>query len=303
MNFFKMLESVKKKQSSLILYCILDRIPIIVFGDDQVKIDNFLVELTELLAFRKEVVFYTDFISLNEYENLLQNEDIDYNSQRCHIRCPCAVSLKALNHFNTFKSWLMGIVIPEQKENYYFIKNEIRKKIKQFLCITIKKNEISLEAEGLNTRNIDFTLEDDILQKISRNTERSITKMKRALEKVKSNEISKNLIRTLLDFEVEKKELKKNIFKKEIQNFYSGSKRAYFIFIKLKVLSDLNIQTKISSKTLLDTIDYIDAPLDRILSFIYKEWGEEFTDLVDYDKKAIIGEKISGLWGLEKHEV
>jgi hypothetical protein len=295
-----MLDKVKKKQSSLVIYCMLDRIPIIVFGDDENKTDDFLVELTELIHFRKEVVFYSDFISLNEYEILIQNENIDYNSQRSHIRCPTNVALKALNQFNNFSSWLIGIVIPKQKENYYFIKNEIRKKIQTFLCITISNGSISLEIEGFNPKNIDLTLEDNILQKISRDTERSITSMKRTLsETVKTNVISKDLLKILLDFQVEKKELKKNIFKKEIQNFYSGSKRAYFIFIKLKVLKDLNVQAMISSKTLLDTIAYVEVPIERILSFIQKEWGEDFSDLVDYDKKAILADKISSGWGLE----
>ena len=180
MNFFKMLDRLKKKQSSLILYCILDRIPIIVFGEDEIITDDFLLELSELVHFRKEIVFYTDFISINEYDNLIQNEDIDYNSQRCHIRCPCNVSLKALNQFNNFNSWLIGVVIPKQKENYYFIKNQIRKRMQKFLSIIISSNKISLEIEGINQKIIDLTLEDNILQKISRDTERSITKMKKA---------------------------------------------------------------------------------------------------------------------------
>jgi hypothetical protein len=272
----------------------LNRIPIIVFGDDEVKIDDFIMELTDLIHFRKEVVFYSDFISLNEYEILIQNEDIDYNSERSHIRCPCSVTLKALNQFENFSSWLIGFVIPKQKENYFFIKNEIRKKIQTFLCITISNKNISFEIEGINQKYIDLLLEDNILQKISHDTLKSITSMKRALsETVKTDAISKDLLETLLDFQVEKKELKKSIFKKEIQNFHSGSKRAYFIFIKLKVLRDLNVQASISSKTLLDTIAYEEAPVDRILSFIHKEWGEDFSDLVDYDNKANIRDKIA----------
>ncbi len=295
-----MLEKIKKKDSSLFIYCMLDRIPIIVFGNDEFKTDNFLMELTDLVHFRKEVVFYSDFISLNEYDVLIQNENIDYNSERSHIRCPCNVALKALNQFDNFDSWLIGIIIPKQKENYYFIKNQIRKKMPIFLCITILDDNISLEIEGINPKNIDFTLEENILQQVSKDTERSITSMKRALsETVKSNVINKELLKTLLDFQVEKKEIKKNIFKKEIQNFYSGSKRAYFIFIKLKVLSDLNVQAKISNKLLLDTIAYEEAPIDRILSFINKEWRENFSDLVDYDKKVILADKISSKWGLE----
>jgi len=293
-----MLDKLKKKYTSLILYCLLDRIPIIVFGDKEYKIDSFVIDLSELIHFRKEVVFYTDFISKNEYNNLIQNEDIDYNSQRTHIRCPCNVALKALNQFDNFNSWFIGIVIPKQVENLYYIKNLIRKKANKFLSILISSNTISIEFEGINMKLIDLTLEQNILHKISQDTEKAVARMKRVLsDKIKSNNLDKDLIKTLLDFEVEKKELKKNIFKKEIQNFYSGSKRAFFIFSRLNLLNNLEIYTKIGSKTLLETIDYNDAPIERILSFINKEWGEDYFNLIENGKKVDIGDKIQSLWG------
>ena len=298
MNFFKMLDKLKKKHTSLILYCFLDRIPIIVFGDKEHKVDNFLVELSDLVHFRKEVVFYTDFIAVNEYNNLIQNEDIDYNSQRTHIRCPCNVALKALNQFEHFNSWLIGLVIPKQKENLFYIKNLIRNKCKKFLCIILSSNTISVEFEGLDPKLIDLSLEENILQKISQDTEKSVARMKRVLsEKIKSNKLDRDLVKTLLDFEVEKKELKKNIFKKEIQNFYSGSKRAFFIFSRLHLLNNLEMNTKIGSNTLLETIDYEDAPIERILSFISKEWGEDFSNIIENGKNVFIGDKIQSLWG------
>jgi len=89
MNFFEFLDKLKRNYNSLILYCLLDRIPVVVLGEDSDKIDNFLIELSELVHFRKDYVFYTDFISTIDYETLISNENIDYNCQRAHIRCPC----------------------------------------------------------------------------------------------------------------------------------------------------------------------------------------------------------------------
>ena len=63
MNFFKFLDKLNKNEDSLILYCLLDRVPVVVLGDNNNKIDQFLVDLSELIHFRKEYVFYTDFIS------------------------------------------------------------------------------------------------------------------------------------------------------------------------------------------------------------------------------------------------
>ena len=57
MNFFKLLEKLKLQDSSLILYCLLDRIPVIVYGEEQEDINNFLIDLSNLIHFRKEIVF------------------------------------------------------------------------------------------------------------------------------------------------------------------------------------------------------------------------------------------------------
>jgi len=122
--------------------------------------------------------------------------------------------------------------------------------------------------------------------------------MKRTLSgKVKTEEIDEDLIKTLLDFDIEKEELKRNIFKKEIQNFYSASKRAFFIFSRLNLLNNIDMNTKIGTKTLLETIDYNDAPIDRIVSFINKEWGEDFSLLIENGKKVNALDSMQSLWG------
>ena len=298
MNFFKLLDKLKRKDSSLILYCLLDRIPIIIFGDNLNKIDEFLMELSEFIDFRKEMVFYTDFISIEEYNNLVQNEDIDYNTQRIQIRCPTDVTIEALTQFENFRSWLIGVNISKQKENLRYIKTQIKNKMRVHLTIILTLNRVSVKLEGINPKLLDLSIEQDILQKVSQDTEKSVIRMKRVLsDRIKLNNIDEDLIQTLLDFNAEKNELKKNIFKKEIQNFYSGSKRAFFILSRLNLLNNLEIKTKIGSKTLLETVDFEDAPIDRIISFIKYEWGENYSDLIENNNKTFIVDKIDSLWG------
>jgi len=290
MNFFKILEKIKKKDASLIIYSLLDRVPILVFGENQEKVDNFLIELSELIHFRKELVFSTDFITKQEYDDFLNNEDIDFNCQRTHIRCPSNVSKNALEKFDDFKSWIIGV-----KEGKHKISTN---KVKKYLSIYLSKNNINITPIGLEMKRYHHFLENKILQKVSQDTEKSITRMERVLlEKLRSKEIEKDFIKTLLDFEVEKNELKKNIFKEEIQNFYSGAKRAFFILNRLYILNDLNINAKIGSKTLLESIDYAEVPIERMLSFIEREWGINFSNLIENGKKIIVGDKIQSFWG------
>jgi len=298
MNFFKFIEKLKRNEVALVFYCLLNRIPIIVFGEDQLKVDDFLIDLSELIHFRKELVFYTDFISIFEYNELIQNENIDFNSQRFHIRCPTNVALKALNQFTNFDSWLIGFEVPDHKDRINNLINSIKKKLEFFLSISLFSEKISVNLQGLNSKVIDLSLEQNFLQKISQDTEKSITKMMRVLsEKITLNDFHKDLIQSLLNFENEKKELKRNIIKKEIQNFFSGSKRAFFILSRLNLLNNIDVNTKIGSKTLLDTIDYYDAPINRVIFFIKKEWGEDFSAIVENGKKVNALDSIQSLWG------
>jgi len=298
MSFFEFLERLKVSDISLILYSLLNRIPIIVYGDGAEDVDNLIIEISDLIHFRKELIFYTDFISNAEYANLIMNENMDYNSQRTHIRCPTTVALKALTEIENFNSWLIGFEIPKQKERVQQFLNSVKKKINHFLSISFYSDSVSIDFIGLNWKLLDLTFERDVLYKISQDTERSIAKMKRVLlEKVKSEDIDKDLVSTLLDFDVEKEELKRNIFKKEIQNFYSGSKRAFFILSRLNLLNNVEINATIGSKTLMETIDYDYAQIERIMSFIYKEWGEDFTSLIENGKKVNALDSMQSLWG------
>ena len=164
--------------------------------------------------------------------------------------------------------------------------------------IAFFSDSFSIELVGINWKLLDLQFEYSVLQKISQDTEKAIIKMKRVLlGKIKSEEIDEDLIDVLLDFNREKEELKKNILKKEIQNFYSGSKRAFSILSRLNLLNNIEMKTQIGSKTLLETIDYEDAPIDRIISFINKEWGEDFSILIENGKKVNALDSMQSLWG------
>jgi hypothetical protein len=298
MNFFKILDTLRRQDASLIFYSLLNRVPIIVYGESSEDVNNFLIELSELIPFRKEFVFYTDFISVSEYENLIQNENIDYNSERAHIRCPCSVSLKALNRFNKFYSWIIGIEMMQKNDLSFNIKKSLIKKIVNFLIIRLASVKSEVELVGINLKDIDLRLEQNFLQKISQDTEKAIAKMMRVLnEKTKFDNMDKDLMNTLLDFETEKKELKKNIIKTEMQKFFSASKRAFFILSRLNLLRSIEINTKIGNKTLLETIDYEEAPLERIISFIKKEWNENFFMVVENGKKVNALDSMQSMWG------
>lgn len=299
MQIIHSIDKIGEKKISLILYSLLNRIPIMIFGENEIDVDNFSAELCDLMHFRKELIYYTDFVSEIEYQNLCKNEEIDYNSQRIIIRCPSSVVLKALNNIKNFKSWVIGIEIQlKNQQKIKLIKQLMREKYFLFLSIMLINNSISVELEGDNSSDINLKLERRILRKSSQDTENSIIRMKRILsQKTNTTNIDDGTMVSLLDFSIEKEEIQKNIFKKEIQNFFSASKRAFFILNRLNLLSTLGLDATISGKILLNTIDYQIAPIERILSFIYYEWGEGFDPLLKNGKRVKIGDHLESLWG------
>jgi hypothetical protein len=297
-NVFKLLDNSKKKDSSLVIYSLLNRIPIFFFGSDPLEIDNLLIELSTIIPFRKELTFYNDFISIEEYEDIIENENNDFNIQRTQIRCPCSVSVQLMKTLNSYQSFIIGVNLEKQEECINFINYHLKTIVDKYICIFLYSNKIKIISEGINHKSLDLNFEARILQKVSEDTERAISRMKRVLnDKVRLKYIDKALANTLLDFEVEINELKMNIIKKEIQNFYSGSKRMFFILTRLKLLHGIGINSSIGSRTLLETIDYLEVSINRILSFIESEWGENFNDLIEQDKNVYIGDKIQSLWG------
>jgi hypothetical protein len=47
----------------------------------------------------------------------------------------------------------------------------------------------------------------------------------------------------------------------------------------------------------METIDYDYAHIERITSFIYKEWGEDFSSLIENGKKVNALDSMQSLWG------
>lgn len=297
MEIFSLLDTLKRKEKGYLLYSLLNRLPIIIFGNFEEKVDQLIVELIELIDFRKDLVFDTDFISYSEFKNLIDSESNDYNSMRVQIHCPTSVARRALNEFKCLKSLIIGFRV-KKTTDLNSIREDLGRKAPLFLEIFMKENHISVRMENKKGSIINIALEQSIFKKISENTEISIDKMKRVLsDSITKEGYDGDLKSILLDLEGEKREIKKNIFYKEIRDFYAGSKRAFFVLSKLDLLDKMGIGSKIGSKTLLETIDYHGAPIERILSFIKKEWGEDFSYLIENNKLTFIGEKIQSFWG------
>ena len=307
-SFEEGIYSIKEENFSQILKCLLDRIPILIAGNDDREIEFFANNLADLMNFREKLLFNTDFISKNELSLILQEEEADYDIKRSLFICPNNALQKVIQKFDSFKSWILCFNINEgrtMKKNEtinsglrYIIKM-IQKKEKNLLLIENIDNDIKVNMFGRKFKSNDFKFERRIYNKAIKFVDNSIVKMRRIFDQHLSslNNFSSELKEELLDFNFEQINLKKNMFKIQILEFYNAARRAFSILNKISILNSLNIDIEISDKTLLDTISYTETNYSRLIEFIEVEWGENFSEQIDSEPIKYKHDLIEGLWG------
>jgi hypothetical protein len=286
----------------------LDRFPILIAGTNKEDVEFLANFLADLMSFRTKLIFYTDFISENELDMLLQEEDTNYDTNRNIVICPNDAIHKALRMFNDFKSWILcyHILNDESKINkdgfnarLSFILNMVRNKTENFLLIENSDGKISVNIVGMKLKNSELRFERLIYNKSIKFVDNSIAKMRRIFEQRLSllKNFSKELQLELLDFSFEEINLKRNIFKIQILEFYNAARRVFSILNKISILNSLNVKTELSDQTILDTVSYSNASFFRLNQFISAEWGEIFQGDIETEPIKYKEDLIESLWG------
>ncbi len=300
--------NIGEEKFSLILKCLLDRIPILIAGTNKEDVEFLANFLADLMSFRTKLIFYTDFISESELDMLLQEEDTNYDTNRYIVVCPNDAIHKALRLFDQFKSWILcyHILFDESKINkdgfnarLSFILKMVRNKTENFLLIENSENQISVNMVGIKFKNSDLKFEKLIYSKAIKFVDNSISKMRRIFEQRLSllKNFSKELQEELLDFSFEELNLKRNIFKIQILEFYNAARRVFSILNKISILNSLNVKTELSDQTILDTISYSNASFFRLTQFIRAEWGEIFVGEIETEPMKYKEDLMESLWG------
>ncbi len=285
---------------ALILRALLDRIPIIVFGENDDEINEIIDELTSLIKNRQELIFYTDFISKPELENILQLESVDFDSKRILIKSPPTVTFKAVDLFDDFKAWILGynVAIDDIEKRTYLLKN-LTKKTDYFLSLKIEKEQkLIVNIEGKNAKILDINFEKTMIREVMNNTEIAIEKMVRILrKKIPTSTIDSTILMNLLNFRLEENRVKKNLLEKQILDFINAAGRAFALLTRINQLNDMGIPFEISEKTLQKTIMFEECRLKRIFEFIAREWNENYAPEIKLNKSSEFADIIEGLWG------
>jgi len=299
MNLIELFTSSKNEDIALILHCLLDRTPIIIVSSNEEEVENIMNGLTDLISFRNIMIFYTDFVNLDDYNNLLESEEYDMEVQRNIFLCYPFALEKAIEIFENFNFWIIGCTNSIENRPYLTkLFKGLTNNNSQFLLIDIQKNSLKPRIEGHKADKLDISFEKSLYQNAINHTEVAIEKMKRVISKrINTKKILNEQYENIMNFYFEEMELKKNIIKKEISDFYLASKRTLNILTRIKNLELLGYPTSISSKTLFSTIAYNQSSIDRILNFIMQEWNLDYYALLNSKKSSNFTDTFESLWG------
>lgn len=284
---------------SLLIKSLLDRIPIVVLSDNENMIEEVINGLADLIPFRNKLIYLSDFVDKGDFLDIVDYEESDLNVQRNVFLCFPNSTQTAIKEIDLYHSWIIGVLIEKKSySNYIQVYNKLYSKANFFLKLEIDPLNLKTEIVGKVFPNLDLKLEKWIYQNAISRTELEIEKMRRIIsKKTKFRKIPQEQKDSIMNFEVEENEIKENIIKKEILNFFNACKRSINILHRMQVLYNLNIKTNISPRVLYGTIAYKQAPVERILEFIDKEWGENYMHLLNLQNSSNFSDTFESLWG------
>lgn len=109
MNIIEILSSSNIEEVSLIFQSLLNRTPILIIGSDEFIVEELINSLTSFMPFRNILIFFDDFIHNDDYQALIENEEVDIETERnLFISFPNSVN-KVINLTEIFffmDSWM-----------------------------------------------------------------------------------------------------------------------------------------------------------------------------------------------------
>jgi len=286
------LETLERKELSIILRGLLDRYPIIVVGDTNESIDTIAESLINFVPHRREVVFGSDFISNNEHEQMIAHEKTDYNGERMIYRAPASVVQGIAQEIKNYEGW----VIAANKTTSDNLIKRIRSNNPNAIILELNNGKLSLILNGNDKKITETSFEQKLFEKVLSETQMKIERITRVLKRAAQGKVSDRLEKSLTNLQNEEERVRQSLFREQIQAFVHAAWRTLVILLRFRLLEEVGVKSVISDKTLRQAIDYNGASIDRLMDFIVAEWGEDFTGAIDGGRSRSFGDRLEGSW-------
>ncbi|MHA1713032.1 MAG: hypothetical protein ACTSW4_03160 [Candidatus Ranarchaeia archaeon] len=293
------IKGLGKKGFSQLLNAVLLRIPVVVMGPQERAVNLFIVNLAKLVPHREQVIFWTDFVTAQEAEQLFEDEKQSHENKRVIILCNSNVLRQALQKMSRFQSWVIAFK-PKTKEEISTLLAKLHSSSKSFLIVSLLSDKPKVQVYGEKTATTSFKLENKIISNVIENANASITRLSRLItKKIGKNGISKQLLSSVINFDAETAMIQQDLYEKEISEFVHAARRAFALLTRIKLVHEFGLKIRIDSQTLLDTINYDKGDPAKLLQFIQAEYGDDFSNCLGTGRMSRIGDWIDGMWGVQ----
>lgn len=287
-----------------ILNAVLERLPVLVAGEDVELVDDITESLATLCPHRTRLVFWRDFTSEADIFSVWEEEKHDYDVNRTVI-CGLSSNLRlALERASHYAGWILAIPLGSNVlgiEVDERILEEVTTHVlnKSSNCGVLRVHSPSLMEFSLasNTQS-SLAVERKTVEKILVRKKQSLERIRRLLGKsLRGLNVSDAIMKAVLKLDDESEKLTQDMFEEEISNYVHAARRAVTLLSRIRLARELGASTTLTARNLYETIGWDSGELPDLIRFIRAEWHEDFSDCVKSGTLSGLGAWVDSMWG------
>jgi hypothetical protein len=291
-------------QFPLLLNTLLERMPVIVAGEDIELVDDITESLTTLCSHRHKLVFWRDFTSESEILSVWEEEKHNYEVNRT-IVCGLSGNLRlAMDRISRFAGWILAIPLGSTVLGVQVTESTLQDMTSHILknsnnCGILRVSSpssitFSLVRPSMSTLEV----EKKIVNKILIRKKQSLERIRRLLTKsLRGLNVSGHILTAVLKLDDESEKLTEDVFEEEINNYVHAARRAVTLLSRIRLARELGASTTLTERNLYEAIGWDGGELPDLIQFIRAEWHEDFSDCVKSGALSGLGAWVDSMWG------
>jgi hypothetical protein len=302
-TILRLIELVEDQCSSL-LNAVLERLPVLVAGEDVELIDDITESLTTLCPHRLRLVFWRDFTSEADILSVWEEEKHDYDVDRTVI-CGLSSNLRlALERISRFTGWILAIPLGSNVLGIDVDERTLQEVTTHVLtkssnCGILRVHSpSSMDFSLVSDTESSLAVEKKTVEKILVRKKQSLERIRRLLGKsLRGLNVSDGIMKAVLKLDDESEKLTQDVFQEEIDNYVHAARRAVTLLSRIRLARELGASTTLTARNLYEAIGWDSGELPDLIRFIRAEWHEDFSDCVKSGTLSGLGAWVDSMWG------
>jgi hypothetical protein len=291
-------------QFPLLLNAVLERMPVIIAGEDIELVDDITESITTLCSHRHKLVFWRDFTSESEILAVWEEEKHNYEVNRT-IVCGLSANLRlAIDRISRFAGWVLAIPLGSTVLGIEVTEKTLEDVISHILhnssnCGILRVfSPSSMTFSLVKSSESTLNVEKRIVSKILVRKKQSLERIRRLLTKsLRGMNVSEHIINAVLKLDDESEKLTQDVFEEEINNYVHAARRAVTLLSRIRLARELGASTTLTERNLYEAIGWDGGDLADLIRFIRAEWQEDFSDCIKMGTLSGLGAWVDSMWG------